>query len=200
MALTIVTEPTIEPLDLDELEDHLRLSETSTGEEDILLTFYLTAARRYWEKVQGRAYLHQTWNLILDDFPSGSTIKLARPPLVSVTHLKHYGTGGTATTMTAGNYYVDTDSEPGRLCLAYGESWPTATLRPNNGVEIQFLAGYGSAASSVPSEIKEALKLAVGHLYERREADDILKVTPDWVAQSFMAVDSLMGIDRIWQV
>jgi uncharacterized phiE125 gp8 family phage protein len=191
-ALTIVTGPTLEPVTLAEIEDHLRISETSTGEEDTLLEGWITAARRYCEMVQNRAYLHQTWALVLDDFPRADWIDLPRSPLVSVTHLKYYGTGGTATTMTAANYIVDTYNEPGRLYLAYGEIWPTETLRPANGVEVQFLCGYGSVASAVPAEVKQAIKLIVGHMYERREATDIKEVI-----QVPLGADDLLWLNRV---
>ena len=185
MALTIVTDPAIEPLTLEQIESHLRLSETSTGAEDGLLQIFLTAARRYCELVQSQAYIEQTWQLILDDFPSGDYITIPRPPLMSVTHVKSCGTGGTATTMTAGRYYVDTDSEPGRVHLEYGESWPSTILRPAAGVEVQFVAGFGSAASSVPAEVKQAIKLVVGHMYEHREGSDVPQMTPAWIKNSF---------------
>ena len=192
MALTIVTEPTVEPVDLEEVEDHLRLSDTSTGEEDVVIQSYIKAARRYCERIQNRAYLHQTWDLVLDGWPDGNYIEIPRPPLVSVTHVKYFDTDETEYTMSAGLYYVDTDSEPGRVHLQYGETWPTETLRPANGVAVRFVAGYGSVSSLVPAEIKQALKLLVGHMYERREATDIkevLEITPG-------AMD-LLWLDRI---
>ena len=200
MALTIVTEPAIEPLTLEQIEDHLRLSETSTGAEDGLLLIFLASARRYCELVQGHAYIEQTWQLVLDDFPSGDYIEIPRPPLMSVTHVKSYGTGGTTTTMTAGRYYVDTASKPGRVHLGYGESWPSTTLRPASGVEVQFVAGYGSAASSVPQEVKQAIRLVIGHMYEHREGSDVKNMSPTWIKNSFMGVNAILGLDRIWQV
>jgi len=195
MALTIVTEPTVEPLSLEEIEDHLRLSETSTGAEDAVLLFFLTAARRYCERVQGRAYLEQVWRLTLDDFPRAEYIELPRSPLVGVSALVYYGTGGTAHTMTAANYYVDTESEPGRVHLQYGESWPSETLRPANGVAVTYTAGYGSVPTAVPSEVKQAIKLLIGHMYERRESSDIKEVyrMPD-------GAEALLSLDRIWPV
>lgn len=195
MALTIVTGPTLEPVTLAEIEDHLRISETSTGEEDTLLEGWINAARRYCEQVQNRAYLHQSWALVLDGFPSVDWIDLPRPPLVSVTHLKYYGTGGTATTMTAANYIVDAYSEPGRLYLAYGESWPTETLRPANGVEVQFLAGYGSVASLVPFEIKQAIKLVVGHWYENRETTGRMGAAE--LNEIPLGAESLLWLNRV---
>ena len=195
MALTIVTEPTVEPLDLEEIEDHLRLSDTSTGEEDVVIQSYIKAARRYCERIQNRAYLHQTWDLILDTWPEGDYIEIPRPPLVSVTHVKYFDTDETEATMSSGLYYVDTNSEPGRVHLQYGETWPTTTLRPANGVAVRFLAGYGSVATLVPAEIKQAMKLLVGHMYERRESSDIKEVfrMPD-------GAEALLSLDRIWPV
>ena len=200
MALTIVTKPTTEPLTLEDIEEHLRLSETSTGSEDDLLLVFLTVARRYCELEQGYAYLEQTWNLVLDDFPRAAVIKIPRPPLMSVTHVKSYGIGGTAATMTAGRYYVDTDSKPGRVHLGYGESWPSTILRPANGVEVQFVAGFGSAQSAVPTEVKQAIKLIIGHMYEHREGSDVKQMSPEWIKKSFMGVDAILGLDRIWQI
>jgi len=194
MALTIVTEPTIEPLTLAEIKEHLRL-EAGWSVEDSVITFCQKAARRYCEQFQGRAYMEQTWKLTLDAFPRGGVIEIPRPPLLSVTHVKYYGTGGTATTMTAANYYVDTASERGRVHLGYGEVWPGATLRPAAGVEVQFVAGYGSATSSVPDEIKQAINMLAAHLYENREA-----TTPAGSIQARelpFGVQSLLGLDRV---
>jgi len=131
----------------------------------------------------------------LDDWPDGDIITVPRPPLGTVTSITYYGTGGTAATMTADTYIVDTDSEPGRISLGYGKTWPSETLRPVKGVVIQYQAGYGSAASSVPTRIKQAIKLLVGHMYENRENTDI---------KTFVdipyGVHALLGMDRIWPI
>jgi len=200
MSLTLVTEPTIEPLQLEDVEEHLRMSETSDGTEDALLTGFIGVARRYCEQYQNHAYIEQTWNLVLDAYPSEDYITIPLPPLMSVTHVKSYGTGGTATTMTAGNYYVDTDAKPGRLCLGYCESWPNVTLRPANGVEVQFVAGYGSARSSVPEEIRQAMHLIIGQMYEHRESSDVRQMSPAWIKNAFMGSYSILGLDRVWPI
>jgi len=195
MAQTIVTEPTLEPVTLAEVKDHLRITETDTGSEDSVLLFFIETARRYCENFQNRAYLHQTWKLILDGFPRAAFIRIPRPPLVSVAHVKYYATGGTAATLTAANYYVDTDSQPGYVCLGYGESWPSTTLRPDAGVEVQFIAGYGSVASAVPTTIKQAIRELVGHMYERREATDVKQVYEmPWGASSLLWQERVVPI------
>jgi uncharacterized phiE125 gp8 family phage protein len=173
MSLTLVTGPSLEPVTLDEIKDHLRISSTVSATEDTLLLSYIIAARDYCELYQNRAFLQQTWDYVIDTWPSGDFIRIPHPPLLSLSSVIYYGTGGTANTMTAGTYIVDTDSEPGRVTLGYGENWPTETLYPHNGVKVRFLAGYGSVASLVPMRIKEAIKLLVGHMYEHREDTDI---------------------------
>ena len=60
-------------------------------------------------------------------------------------------------------YAVDTDSEPGLVVPAYGESWPSARDEVN-AVRVRFVAGYGDA-SDVPAAIKTWIKMRVGTLY-----------------------------------
>ena len=195
MALTLVTGPTREPVTLDEVKDHIRISTTVSATEDTLLLSFIEVARDYCERYQNRAYLDQTWKLVLDTWPVGSIIRIPRPPLQSATSVTYYGTGGTANSMTTSTYIVDADSEPGRLSLGYGEVWPGETLRPVNGVAVQFICGYGSVASAVPARVKEAIKLIVGDLYEHREDSDIkeLKEVP-------YGVQTLLNLERIWPI
>uniref|UniRef100_A0A6M3K180 Putative head-tail connector n=1 Tax=viral metagenome TaxID=1070528 RepID=A0A6M3K180_9ZZZZ len=82
----------------------------------------------------------------------------------------YYDTDNTEAYFDASNYFMDLKSEPGRISLAYGKSWPTTTLRPVNGIKVTFTAGYGDAASSVPAAVRQAMLLLIGHLYENREA------------------------------
>jgi len=191
MALTIVTGPATEPVIVADINNHLRLTGTA-GSGDTIISDFITSARRHCEQFQNRAYIEQTWNLILDRFPGEKYIEIPRPPLLSVSHVKYYGTGGTANTMTTSAYYADTDSEPGRVHLEYNEIWPTETLRPANGVEVQFIAGYGSAAASVPSEIKQSIMLLVGHMWEHRENSDIKEVI-----ETADGAHSLLWLERI---
>jgi hypothetical protein len=48
-----------------------------------------------------------------------------------------------------------------RIHLAYRKSWPTVYDQAN-AVQIEYISGYG-LASSVPEEIKDAIKFIVGH-------------------------------------
>lgn len=106
--------------------------------------------------------------------------------------ISYYGTDNTEYFMDASDYFVDDKSEPARICLAYGESWPSTTLRDYNGVCVTFIAGYGDEATDVPKPVKQAILLMIGHLFEHREAvtDKTMNVLP-------MAVESLLWKERI---
>lgn len=191
MPLTIVTEPATEPVTVADINSFLRL--TGTGASgDTIISGLISAARRYCEQIQNRAYIDQTLRLTIDGFPGRDYIDLPRAPVSTVASIVYYGTGNTAATMTAANYFVDTASSPGRVHLAYGESWPSTTLRPANGVVIQYTAGYGSAATSVPAEVKQAIKLIVGHFWEHREETDIKELH-----EIPMGAESLLSLDRV---
>ena len=75
-----------------------------------------------------------------------------------------------ATTWDAGNYFVDSAREPGRLVARRGRSLPLPT-RAANGIEIRFLAGYGDDPADVPEALRQGLLMLAAHLYEHRGED-----------------------------
>jgi len=167
MSLTIYTEPTREPLLLEETKLHCRVD---TDDDDTLILGLITAAREQAEATTRRALITQTWDLVMDAFPGEDRIELPLPPLQSVTSITYVDSDGNTNTFSSSKYIVDTDSEPGRVVLVTGESWPSDTLRAAAGVTVRFVCGYGDAASDVPRSIRQGMLLAVGHWYENREA------------------------------
>jgi len=63
----IITEPTVEPISLQEAKDHLRIRHS---DEDTDIERMITAARRHAEQFTGRAFISQRWRLTLDYLPS----------------------------------------------------------------------------------------------------------------------------------
>lgn len=165
MPLKLVTSPAEEPVSLQEARAHLRLE---SGEDDYL-TNLIAAARRHCESFQGRAYVTQTWDLYLNAFPAGC-IQVPLPPLQSVIFIKYKDSSGVLQTLDLSGYIVDPYSEPGLIFYSYGNSWPD-TYPEANSVQIQFVAGYGSA-SDVPPEVKQAILLKLADLYEHRGGDE----------------------------
>lgn len=187
-ALKLLTAPTVEPVTTAEAKTNMRVT---SSDDDTFIGTLITAARRYAEQHCRRAFVNQTWDLYLDDWPGDDYIVIPRPPLVSVTHVKYTDSGNTVNTWAAANYIVDSYREPGRVVLGYGISWPTATLRPTSAINVQYVAGYGAAAANVPQEIKQAILLLVAHWYENREAVLVGSISK---ATEF-AVNALLGID-----
>jgi uncharacterized phiE125 gp8 family phage protein len=159
---------------------------------DPTLSALIVTAREYVEMVTRRALLRQSWRLTLDCFPWCDTISLPRPPLISVESITYVDTAGATQTMSAADYAVDLTGLVGRVMLNYGLYWPTA--RPQrNAVTINFTAGFGSAASSVPRSIGQAMKLLVGHWYTNREVVSLGRA----VADIPMGVDALLWSQRV---
>lgn len=188
MALTLVTAPTAEPVSTADMKAHLRVDAAFTDDDDFIAAL-VKAARRHLEEVSGRALITQTWDYFLDAWPSGNSIAVPRPTLQSVTSVKYTDVDGVQATFSSASYFVDIKSEPGRIVLNDGESWPSESLRPANGVEVRFVAGYGAAGSSVPDDLLAALKLHAAHLYEHREevsaAPGLAHVPMAWAALVF---------------
>ena len=146
MALQIKTPPARELVSLALAKSHLRVDST---DDDALIAGLISAARRWCENYQNRAYMEQTWELWLDEFPGADYIEIPLPPLQSVTSIKYYDTAGTEATMDSGDYIVDVTGFIGRVVLADGKSWPTTSLRPAKGVCIEYVCGYATYSATV---------------------------------------------------
>ena len=168
-AITRISSPTFEPVTLTEAKGQLRRDDITI--DDALITSLIIAARAHIEDVTNRAICTQIFELVLDEWPCGDVITIPRSPLQSVTSLKYTDSSGTQATWATTNYIVDTDSKPGRVCLAYGVSWPSSTLRPANAIRIRFVAGYGSEFTFTTDASTNELTAAAHGLVD---GDDVL--------------------------
>jgi len=179
--LTVTTEPTAEPLSLQEVKEYLRVDDAT---DERVVRPLILAARQFAESHMGIAIMQQTLTLEIDtavdtDSPlrEGMTtapdinyyknyITLPRSPVISVTSLKTYNDSDTATTMAATKYYVDNSRQPARIVLRTGETFP-ATLRVANAIEVIYVAGY-TTAFSVPEPIRLGMLQHIAYMYEHR--------------------------------
>lgn len=190
MAWKLYAAPAIEPVTLAEAKLACRVD---IADDDALITAFITAARETVELIARRALINQTWDLVLDAFPGEDRLTLPRPPLSSVTSITYVSSAGVSAQVAAASYYVDTQSEPGRVVLNTGYSWPATTLRIASGVTVRYVAGYGAAASAVPERYKVAIKLLVAHWYENRAAVETSGAAPQEVP---LGVVALLWLDR----
>jgi uncharacterized phiE125 gp8 family phage protein len=185
----------VEPVSVTEAKLHCRVDIT---EDDALIGSLIMAARQYAEEIAGRAFISQTWDYILDQFPGCDRIVLPRPPLISISSVKYtlYESGATST-FSASSYFADTYAEPGAVILKPGYDWPGDALYPANGVQVRYVAGYGSAGANVPQPIRQAILLMVGAYYENREAFMVTGAVPKELP---MGVEALLWPYRILAV
>jgi hypothetical protein len=192
IALKLITAPASEPVTLAEVKLYLRID---GSDDDTMLNNFITVARQIAEEYTNRKFINQTWDLWMDRFPSQVNFDALAPdtvtqgklseyisvqnyieipyyPLSSVTYLKTYDDDGTDYTMTSTDYIVDTYTEPSRISLKNSTVWPSTFLRPVNGIQIRFVAGYGTLASAVPYPIKQAIMELVGKFYSSRGCDE----------------------------
>lgn len=139
MSLNLVTPAAIEPVNLAQA----KIAANITGSaDDGLLQVLISAARQQAETITHRALVTSTFDLKLDAFPgSDDVIEIPLPPLQSVTSITYLDGDGASQTMDSDDYVVDISSEPGRVYLAYGASWPSTQNR-RDAVTIRFVAGY----------------------------------------------------------
>ena len=193
-SLKVVTAPTVEPVSLAEAKLQCRLDDDLVA-DDALLSSLIVAAREHCENETNRAFINTTFDMKMDGFPCGSEIILPRAPASSVTSITYLDGDGTSQTWTASEYAVDINTEPGRVTLAYGYSWPS-TRAIENAVTVRYVAGYGAAASSVPDSIKCAMKLIIEHLYRNRSLSVIGTISGTLP----LSVESLLNRYRLLEV
>ncbi len=186
MALVLLTPPAAEPLSLAEVKLHLKVD---TATDDALIANVIVAARQAAEEHGALALVAQGWRLRLDAFPGralgwwdgwregsvapagAGAIVLPRPPLLSVSAVRTYDDADVATVMPAADYFVDTAAWPGRVVLRTAKTWPSTSLRPAGGIEIDFNAGFGADGSAVPWAIRQGLLTHIAWLYQNRGDD-----------------------------
>lgn len=182
MAFKILSQPTSEPVSLDEAKLHLRLD---TDEEDALVSALIKAARETVERMTGRSTTTRYCSQTFGEFGDG--LELQYPPVVSVSGVTYYDGSGTVATLSASGYQVTGDALPPVVSLAPGASWPTVQDDRALPIAVTYTAGYGTSGSDCPEAMRLAIKLLVGHWYRNREA-----VAASNMAALPMAVQSLL--------
>lgn len=176
--LKLVTPPASPVVTLAEAKKHVR-AEYHT-DDDTYLEGLVAVATAFIEGPNGIgiALSPQTWRLSLDCFPCEIRIPLG--PVSAITSIGYTDSNGDDATVD--DWRVDFDTEPCRLWPSRDVAWPAVTHEPG-AVKVVFVTGHPAC----PPDLKHAVLLIVGHLYEHREA-----VTSDVKAEELP-----MGVQRI---
>jgi uncharacterized phiE125 gp8 family phage protein len=181
MRLKLITAPTAEPLTLQEVKDHLRVTHS---DEDALITALIQATREAVENYTNRQLMPATYEGIADKLEPFS---LPKAPFSELLSIEYTASNGQLTPLSAEDYTVLEGGVPAVLLVKK----PADYAETLNGVRITFTAGY----TNVPESLKAAMKLLIGHLYENRE-ETIIGVQSNQLPK---ASEYLMGPYRVFQ-
>jgi len=158
--------------------------------EDTYISNLIKGARRQVEGMLNKVLITQTWDYYFDRWP-GTPFDIPLPPLQSVSYIHYTNAALSAGTVATTVYRVDSQGIPGRVNLAFGQSWPGDTLDTVNGFNVRFVAGYGSAGV-ISEDYKQAIKIIAAHFYEHRE-----NITPIKLNMLPGGAETLLGFDRL---
>ncbi len=171
MALSIVTDVTAEPVSIEDQKAHLRID---TDDDDAYIADCIKAARLWIEGQTKRAIMDQTWSYTIDyhwptvagahriDLPLNPVPQTTSP---STTIITYVDADGASQTLAETQYTLVGRTHGSYIVPAYNITWPTVRHVPN-AITVQFKAG---ASSNVPHDLKRAVMILAGHLYENRE-------------------------------
>lgn len=165
MTLKLITAPAAEPVLLAHAKLHLRVDHIA---DDDLITSLITAAREAAEHITGRALITQTWERVLDAFPSSDRIELGKLPVASITSITYVDAAGDSTVMDPADYALDYATADAVRRAKTVTAWPN-TYDTANAVRVRFVAGYGEDGTSVPRAIVSWMLLRISTLYKLRE-------------------------------
>ncbi len=169
--LTLNTAAASQPVTATEAKAHLRVDGT---DEDTLISSLIEAATRAVEEETGKAFITQTWDFKMAE-PSGR-VRLPMAPVSSISAMSYYDTDDNSQSLTTSDFYLFSDNDRAWAEPKDGVSWPSMQDRMD-ALTITFIAGYG-AASAVPTEIKQAILLLIGHWFSNRDALGDMKQLP----------------------
>jgi uncharacterized phiE125 gp8 family phage protein len=164
MPITVVSYPSTLVVTVNELKSHARIDESA---DDALIEFHLRAATEYCEDYCHINFITADLKRTLDSWCS--KIKLPKPPLVSVTNVQYVDQDGITQTWNSSNYSVLNVGIPRVAGIVYSTTAPSYKDVPQ-AIWINFKAGFGTTAATVPNRIKQAIRLLAAHWYEQREA------------------------------
>jgi uncharacterized phiE125 gp8 family phage protein len=160
-----------------EVKNYLKVDDST---DDALIATMLKAARQAVESRQNISTLTKTIVQKLERFPSSykvatdyeNVIKLLVYPVVNVSSITYLDENGVLQTLAQNLYEVDTYR--GIIGEAVDQDFPDTYLSLND-VTITYTAGFGTAATDCPSDIRIAVLKLIANMYDNR-GDSVYKM------------------------
>lgn len=161
----LIEGPASAPVSLEDAKAHCRVDHS---DDDGLIAALIDAATAHldgYTGILGRALVTQTWRQDFSRF--GSCLRLPIAPVSQVSAVTYQDVDGVSRTADPAIYDLLADARGPYLALRSGASWPPTYRRPD-AVSVTYIAG--AEPDAVPTPIKQAILLTIGHWYENREA------------------------------
>lgn len=157
----VVVDPAELAVTLSEVKAQLRIDDAS---QDSLITSYIKAATRMAEHETGLRFVTQTLAVTYDAFVA--RVDLGVAPVQSVSSVTYADADGVSQTLSSGAYVLDTSGTmgAGAIVAAYGTEWPDTYDMPGV-VRVEYVAGFGSDATTTPDPARAWIMLCVSQLY-----------------------------------
>lgn len=167
----LVSAPKFMPVSLAAAKEQLRID--GDDNDSTILRFLRTAVSHLdgWSGVLGQCLVEQQWRQDFDRF--GRQLQLQLGPVINIDSIAWRDAHGVETTIVDTNYTLCVDAG-GRPHVRFFNAFSSpGNLAETAAVSVTYTAGHETASeedSTVPDDLKGAIMLHVGHLYENREA------------------------------
>lgn len=163
--LVTVTPPVGQPLSLEDVKSHLRV--TGSTHDDRIMA-YIDAATTAVESLTEMRFVEQTVRLEIDGFPEGA-IEIPIAPVQSVTSVKYDDGSNEEQTLVANtNYFVSLGGRYPKIAPV--STWPTAYAGKPSSVRIVMVVGYETSvagyADNAPQDLKHAIKVKIKEFFD----------------------------------
>lgn len=178
MPVSILTPPEALPVSLSGIKQFLRIDQ---DDDDALLTQLAEAATAQVEAQIKQSLINRTVRQYVDCIPGCGSVLLEGWPVREIVKVTGFDESGSETVISADHFRGEIRLDPATISFS-----PRLNADHPNGIEIDFVCGYGESAQDVPSNIIHAINRLLAHWYEHRGAGNTE------VAESFP-----VGIERL---
>ena len=176
MIVTTLAEPAAEPVGLAQAKDYLRIAGDG---EDGLVASLIAGARERIERLADVAMISRTLRVTMSGWPRGAverrTVTLPVRPADELVAVRVFSAHGDAEDVT-GRFSLPR-GRTARLVWTEGAfPWPGQRV---NGIEIEYVAGFGEEPDDVAEGLRLAVKRLAAHAYGARDPERLAEPLPE---------------------
>lgn len=183
MGLSVTTAPASEPVSSAEVKEWLRIDSGDTS-QDSTISLLITAARSAVEEYTRRTMIDTTYTWVIEAEQGRSPIYLPRIPVDSITSFTTHDekVGASDTLVSTDNYELVESLK----IVTRASGW--SMDNEEAAATIVFKAGYGTASTDVPYDLRLAVLRIVARMFEGRGDEDPKLAEPiDQTTQMILA-------------